>query len=398
MSGIRLVHGFTHFQGLGGVQSMLQLHHRADAIHGLDSRFLAYFEPPAVPGERVSGLGLTGRHSIRAARSRFAAAAEATAPPPDVFAFHNLWGLPFFAGLDRTGRRLGVLHTDFPGLEACLPGLTGLLDGLLCVSRPLLDRARRRLPELDGPRSDWLPYPVARDTTQASQAPLHGRPLVLGFAGRLSFAQKRVDRFPPLVRQLHEAGLDFRFEFLGDGPQAGWLRQQIGDNPRVRFHGRLSGEAYWEALKAWDVMVFVTDYEGLPISLLEALSVGVLPLFPAVGCGGDAYAAGVRDDLLYPAGDLAAAVHALRRLAGATEEALRSLRARANALAQPHLGDGYLRTFAEAVRRVVAQERLSAVVPAARPVRVQDHLPFGILRRLSPASFWWTPRHRLARV
>jgi glycosyltransferase involved in cell wall biosynthesis len=364
---------------------MLQVHHARDEREGIDSRFCAYFEPRAAAGARVGGLGLTGLSCIRTARRRFAAAQPG---PEGVVAYHNLWGLPFFADLDASGRRLGVLHSDFPGLAGWLPGLRGLLDAALCVSEPLLDLVRRHLPELDGPRSAFLPYPVACDRTEAAQPGLAGRPLVLGFAGRLAFAQKRVDRFPLLVRELGRAGVDFRLEFLGDGPQGGWLRGQLGDNARVRFHGRQTGPAYWSVVRGWDVMVFVTDYEGLPIALLEGLSVGVLPLFPGVGSGGDRYAAQVRPDLLYPAGDLAAAATAARALVAAPEAEVRELRRRANALAEPHLGEGYERTFAGAVHALTQRPRISRPPVAFRPFHLADHLPFAVVRRLSPDTLW----------
>jgi glycosyltransferase involved in cell wall biosynthesis len=302
--------------------------------------------------------------------------------------YHNFWGLHFFADLDRAGRRLGVVHSFFPGLPQVLRGSRGLLDGMLCVSQPLLELVRRELPELAGDRTGLLPYPVARPRAETAQPPLAGRPLTLGYAGRLSFEQKRVDRFPPLVRALETAGVDFQLEFLGDGAQAGWLCGQLASHPRVRFHGLLTGEAYWSVLRRWDVLVFVTDYEGLPITLLEALSVGVLPLFPAIGSGGDDYAAQLRPDLLYPAGDLAAAAAAARRLAGAPEPEIAALRQRANDLVRPHLGDGYGRTFAGSVARVGELPRRSRAVFGRRPLYLADRLPLGVVGRVFPAAVW----------
>lgn len=364
---------------------MLRLHHEADAGQGLDSRFCAYFERPGLAGPRVDGLGLSGLSSVHGARRCFARAGSAAG---GVFACHNFWGLPFFADLDGSERRIGVLHTDFPGLAGWLPGVRGLLDGALCVSEPLLELVRRQLPELAAERSQFLPYPVARDRPEAPQSELGGRPLVLGFAGRLSFEQKRVDRFPLLVRELDRAGVEFRLEFLGDGPQAAWLRQQTAGEARVRFHGRLTGAAYWDVVRGWDVMVFVTDYEGLPIALLEALAVGVLPLFPAVGSGGDAYARGVRPDLLYPAGDLTAAARVVRALAATPAAAIRELRDRANEQVRPHLGDAYVRTFAAAVRGARERPRISQSRFSPRRRWLADRVPFAAVRRWWPQWLW----------
>ena len=364
---------------------MLIEHHRGDLSHGLESSFLAYFEPRGPRAPRVTGLGLTWRSTIRGARGRFATARSS---PTDCLAYHNCWGLPLFADGDRCQRRMGVLHTDFPGLPPCLQRWRGLLDGLLCVSQPLLDLARRELPELAGERLDWLPYPVAGGVLEARQATLKGRPLVLGFAGRLAFAQKRVDRFPELVRRLRETGLDFRLEFLGDGPQERWLRQRFAGDPRVTFHGRQAGDRYRDVLRRWDVVLYVSDYEGLPITLLEALACGVIPVYPGIGSGGDAYAAQVRPGLLYAAGDLAAAAAAIRGLAETGDAELEALRRRCLEVARPHTGDCYLGTFGEFARRLAALPRISPSAFPPRPGYVSDWLPVGVLRHLWPIRLW----------
>jgi len=364
---------------------MLRLHHKADGAHGLESAFCAYFEPRNSDLERVHGLGLSGLSCIHTARRRFRALPGS---PPQMMVWHNFWGLPFLADLDRAGRRLGVLHTDCPGLATWLRGLRGLVDGALCVSQPLLDMVHRELPELAGARSAWLPYPVARDQTEAPQAPLRARPIVLGFAGRLSFEQKRVDRFPALAEALARQGVNFEFEFMGQGPQADWLRHAFAGNARVRFHGRQTGDGYWSVLRRWDAVVFVTDYEGLPITLLEAMAVGVLPVFPAIGSGGDRYAAGVRSDLLYPAGHIEEAAAVVKSLAAAPESDIRELRRRANALVTPHLGHCYEEIFARHVRHVTEMPRISRQIVSRPRIGPRMLLPFGVLNRLWPGALW----------
>ncbi|HOK78517.1 MAG TPA: glycosyltransferase [Verrucomicrobiota bacterium] len=385
MSGIRVLHGFTFFRSLGGVESMLRLHHRVDAAHGLDSTFCAYFEPRDIGIERVVGLGLNAFSTIHTARRKFS---RVPTPPAETIVYHNFWGMAFFADLDRGSRRIGVLHTDTPGLASWLRQLRGLVDGALCVSRPLLDLVRRELPELGEERTAWLPYPVAREQTEAAQQPMASRPIVLGFAGRLSFEQKRVDRFPLLIEALDQLKVDFRFEFLGDGPQGTWLKRQFLNDPRVKFHGRLSGSDYWDVLRTWDAIVFVSDYEGLPISLIEAMAVGVLPVMPSVGSGADPYVRDVREDLLYPPGKTDAAAAAIHALTLASQSEIQQLRRRANSVVEPHLGDCYERAFAQHVFHVSALPRISrSSFPPLTP-RLRMFVPFGVLRRVWLGALW----------
>ncbi len=384
---VRLLHGFTHFHDLGGVQSMLRKHRAEDAAHGIDSEFLAYFEPWGAGSERVAGLGLNGRSTVRSARGRFAA----TRPRQvDLVAYHNCWGVALFTDLDGAARRIGVMHTDFPGLSRCLGRLAGSLDGMLCVSEPLLKLARRELPELVDERLEWLPYPVPGEEYAPLQAALAARPLVLGFAGRLATVQKRVDRFPELLRRLGDAGVKFRFEFLGTGPEEDWLRAQFPSGSPVVFHGMQTGEAYQSILRQWDVIAYVSDYEGLPITLLEALSHGVIPLYPRIDSGGDHYAATVFERLLYPPGDLGAAVSGLQALARLETAAISDLRQRCLELARPHRGDCYLGTFERFVRRIGSLPQISAAASLPRRARLTDWIPFGLLKRVAPRALWRT--------
>jgi glycosyltransferase involved in cell wall biosynthesis len=372
---------------MGGVQSVLQQHLREDARWGLDSRVVVYFEPDNPAEPRVRGLGLTWRSNIGQARRRFRQAINSVRPPR-VVAYYNFWGLPFFAGLDAAERRLGVLHTDWPGLPDCLRQVGGLVDGAFCVNHQLLELVRQNWPGFSPERLALLPCPVGLAAPDTAKPPLAGRPLVVGFCGRIAREQKRVDRFPVLFKLLKESGLDFRLEFLGDGPQEDWLKARLAGEPRVVFHGRLAGAAYWQALRSWDAILFVSDYEGIPIALMEAMSLGVVPVYPQIGCGGGEYVRRAAPEFWYRAGELPLVVAALKELQQMPQPALQALRDRCGETVKAHLGDNYLRTFSGFVRQVQEWPRVSQAEFTRRPFYLADHCPFGLLRRVFMDGFW----------
>jgi glycosyltransferase involved in cell wall biosynthesis len=305
-----------------------------------------------------------------------------------VIGYYNFWGLPFFAALDGAERRVGVLHAPWPGLPECLRRVRGLVDGVLCVSRPLLELVRENWPAFPAERTAFLPCPVNLPAPDTAKAPLAGRPLVVGFCGRIMREEKRVDRFPAVYQQLAQAGLDFRLEFLGDGPQAHWLQRQLAGDSRVVFHGRLSGQAYWQALRGWDAILFVSDCEGIPIALLEAMSVGVVPIYPRIGSGGDEYVKEAVPEFWYKAGELSQITQALIRLQQMPAQQLQSLRDRCGQTVRPHLGEGYFVTFSSFARRICELPRISHARFAPRPFYWSDYCPFGLLRRVYPRGFW----------
>lgn len=364
---------------------MLRRNWAGDARHGLDSQFLAYFEPDDGRTERVRGLGLTWRSTIRQARARFR---QRLAAEPEVISYANVWGLPFFADLDRAGRRIGALHGASADMPDHIRQARGLLDGVICVSEPLRELATRLLPELAADRIDIMPNPAGRTQVEIPQPPLTGRPLILGYSGRLTRGQKRVDRLPLLVGELDRLGVDYRLEILGDGSERAALQRQLAGRAKVVFHGRREGDAYWATLRQWDVLVFVSDFEGMPVSLLEGLSVGVMPLFPRIGSGGDAYAARVWPDLLYPAGDLGAAARVLQSLARLSAPEVAELRQRGGEVVRPHLGECDLLAMSAFVRHIHALPRISQATFPRRPFYWSDHCPFGLLRRIYLPGFW----------
>jgi glycosyltransferase involved in cell wall biosynthesis len=385
VSAIRVVHAFTFFHALGGVSSMLRRNWEGDARHGLASQFLAYFEPDDGRTERVRGLGLTWRNTIHQARARFRQRLPAGA---EVISYGNVWGVPFFADLDAAPRRIGALHGASADMPDYIRHARGCLDGVICVSEPHRELAARLLPELTADRIGFLPNPAGRTRVDIQQPPLAGRPLVIGYSGRLARGEKRVDRLPLLVRELDRLGLSYRLEILGDGPERASLQRQFAGRTNVILHGRRRGEDYWTVLRQWDVLVLVSDFEGMPVSLLEGLSVGVIPLLPRIGSGGDAYAARVRDDLLYPAGDLGAAARAAQALTRLSADELAALRRRGGEVVQPHLGECDLAAMSAFVRRIHEMPRLSPARFPPRPFHWADHCPFGLLRRLYPQGLW----------
>ncbi len=371
---------------LGGVQSFLQRHRRDDPSWGVRSRFLIYFERHSAAEEPVRGLGLTWRHNIRSARALFAATAPWTVGMPMLY--YNFWGVPFFADLDGATRRIGYLHSRWPGLEHQIGSLRGLLDGVLCISEPLRQFAAARLPELGADRVFLLPTPVDRRSSDTIKPPLAGRRLVLGYSGRMIKEAKRVDRLPALVEALDNAKLNYELHLVGDGPSLPWLRSRLGNHPRTVIHGRLTGERYWDVMRTLDAIVFVSDYEGLPVSLLEALSVGSVPLFPKIGGGGEAYARQVSPDCVYEPNSFSQLVMFLACLERMPQARLQELRDRCGAAVQQHIGDSYRHAFITAMTTLNGLARVSRADFTARPSFVSDLLPFAWFGGVSERGLW----------
>lgn len=109
-------------------------------------------------------------------------------------------------------------------------------------------------------------------------------PLTLGYLGRI-VETKGMDWLLLACKRLLNDGV--RFSLKMAGAEAGgtdYLKQfseLLGD--KFHYAGLVSGTAKQEFLRSLDVFVLPTYFEGLPISLLETMSYGSVPVTTPVG-------------------------------------------------------------------------------------------------------------------
>jgi glycosyltransferase involved in cell wall biosynthesis len=157
-------------------------------------------------------------------------------------------------------------------------------DGVIAVSRPILERLRAR--GVPGPRLHCLPnaWGGRRDLLQREQARsalgLPGDAFVIGWVGRLSH-EKGPD---VVVDALARARRDSICCLVGHGPEADALARQaavLGIAPRLRFAGMQPAAS--RLFRAFDVLALSSRTEGTPIVLFEAMDAGIPIVATRVG-------------------------------------------------------------------------------------------------------------------
>jgi glycosyltransferase involved in cell wall biosynthesis len=140
----------------------------------------------------------------------------------------------------------------------------------------------------------FRPDPLQRIRSRAAWG-LDGEMLVFGTVARLNIGQKGQDIALRLVRRLADAHPDrpFRYVMVGEGESHAKLQAQVdelGLRDRVIFGGYT--DRPWEAHAAMDVFLMPSRFEGIGLSLLEAMACGAVPVAFGVG--------GVRDVITRP--------------------------------------------------------------------------------------------------
>ncbi len=107
--------------------------------------------------------------------------------------------------------------------------------------------------------------------------------LVVGLVARFR-PQKRVDKWAEVAYEITKLTDKITFVLVGDGPSDALLREKISEY-NIADVVSLPGQQTdtFAAYKSMDVFLLTSDFEGLPLALLEAMSCGCIPVVSDVG-------------------------------------------------------------------------------------------------------------------
>jgi glycosyltransferase involved in cell wall biosynthesis len=245
--------------------------------------------------------------------------------------------------------RLGIIQSDDPGPYRLVKEYRPWLDGFVGVSTQICDHIRS-LPESDGLRIEYIPYGIDFPTAVSRSARSADAPLRVVYLGRIIEEQKRISRLIRLVKLLEQRNANVAFTIVGDGPDAVQTRTALSECPTVNFRGTILNTEVPGLLREQDVFILLSDFEGLPLSLLEAMAEGVVPVVSDLRSG-MRQIVGPEAGFRFPIGDVDAAAQIL--LALSNDRALLAKRSAAAAkLAREHyhadrMAEQYLHLISE---------------------------------------------------
>ncbi len=181
-------------------------------------------------------------------------------------------------------RVIGVQHSDIAYEARYLAHYEPLLTKFVGVSSHLARELAARHPSRAADVVH-LPHGVPVEDELPRREPLPSRPLRIAYAGRLDREQKRALALPLLSRELDRRGIDHDLRIIGDGPAAAELDALVREAPHVHRSGPASGVDVDALYRSSDIMVLPSRYEGLSLSMLEAMAVGCVPVVARVESG-----------------------------------------------------------------------------------------------------------------
>jgi glycosyltransferase involved in cell wall biosynthesis len=226
-----------------------------------------------------------------------------------VLVANDLLELALVSAFDCHRAVIQILHGDDDYYYDLAARHENVIDAFVVYGATMERQLTQRLPHRSADIY-FLPYGLPDPPRRRTPAP---GPLRLLFAGRYEHGQKGVLDLPLIDRALIDRGVDVAWTMVGAGPDEGKLRD-AWRNPRVTFMGRKTTAEVMDIAANHDAFILPTRYEGVPVALLEAMSVGLAPVVSNVESGVAEILSDGHTALLPPVGDIGAFAEAIAAL------------------------------------------------------------------------------------
>lgn len=177
-----------------------------------------------------------------------------------------------------------TMHSDDPDYWSVAEVLTPETHGgsSVCVSQYLAQQLRQSVPA-SNPRV--IPYGIRLPPTIAS---FSEQPFRVVYSGRMVERQKCIHLVMHTLVHACKASSRIEAHLIGDGKARASCEQivrQAGLSGRIHFHGRVPPSQVQHLMQRCHAILLMSEYEGLPVALLEAMAAGVVPVARSIDSG-----------------------------------------------------------------------------------------------------------------
>ncbi len=193
------------------------------------------------------------------------------------------------------------------------------------------------------------------DFDVAAKFPAEDEAIQIVFTGRFENYQKGIGRYVGLADRLARQGVKARLVMCGGGSQFAAIKAAMASHiraGRVELTSRIAVSGVRDILRRSHAFVLLSDFEGLPVAMLEAMDAGCVPIVYEMQSGIPEVLRSSYNGLIVPQGDVGAVVEAIAGLradrqawssmAIAARQSIRDLR-----LTQDDMSDDYAALISE---------------------------------------------------
>jgi glycosyltransferase involved in cell wall biosynthesis len=170
---------------------------------------------------------------------------------------------------------LAIIHSDDLIYYAQIEKYNRYLSYVVSVSHTIKSNINTNYPYLNN-KNCVINYGINLDNFNNNIKQNKKKHLDIIYAGRLEQEQKRVLDLIEIVKELNNKDIKYTLHIIGDGSYRQKLQKELNEN--VIFYGRKTSDEMVKIYKNMDIILLTSEYEGLPLVLLEAMSMGVVPI------------------------------------------------------------------------------------------------------------------------
>ncbi|MEQ8843393.1 MAG: glycosyltransferase [Phycisphaerales bacterium] len=178
-------------------------------------------------------------------------------------------------------RVVGWQHSDTPFDATLLTTYEPMLSAMVGVSSQIAAGLRDQMVW----RAEDIKHVPSGVEVPQSIPPRKDGPIRLVYTGRLEHEQKRIGVLLEIAKLLHEADVEHTIRLIGDGPAASEVAMAAKKLTNLEWVPPASRAEIVEHLQWADLKILASRYEGLSISMLEAMAHGVVPIISRVRSG-----------------------------------------------------------------------------------------------------------------
>jgi colanic acid/amylovoran biosynthesis glycosyltransferase len=203
--------------------------------------------------------------------------------PPDIFVPNMLVHAFFAAGfLRKSGiATIGLIHSDEKFYDGIIEEFVNGEEkfeatAVVACSKYLYEKVSSKKTRETICR--FIPYGVP--VTNIPRANFNTEKLSLIYAGRLAEKQKRITEVVMAICKASNEIKGVEGIIYGNGQNKKVIRliEKYSRNNKVKFGGSVPNSEIYNILSQAQVFVLLSDYEGLPQTLLEAMACGLVPV------------------------------------------------------------------------------------------------------------------------
>lgn len=220
-------------------------------------------------------------------------------------------------------RSVAIGHSDDPQHYDHVLRLAPFCDAIVGVSSTIANHLVTLDAQIES-RLSVIPYGVAVPVDFAGTNREDGAPLLAVFTGRLVQYQKRTFDLIGIAESVMAKGLNVEMTIAGSGAGSdvfGRFASSMLVSRRMRWVGSLANRDVVSLLRTSHVFLLPSSFEGLPLSLLEAMANGCVPIVTAIRSGVPELIEDGRNGFLVDVGDIAGFAAAIEKLS--SDESLR---------------------------------------------------------------------------